>query len=102
MNHTLRQIRQYQPLDKVIIHSVGMGIYQASVEKDGDEYYLVESDGTPLKANNIIDLQRQLRPLIFAKMVLCHESPYDEMIGHQTQTSGSNRLEVPLGDNRLD
>ncbi len=102
MNQTLRQLKQHQPLDKVIIHSIGMGLYQASAEKDGVEYYLVEHDGTPIKAHNIIALQRQLRPLTFAKMVLRHDSPYDEMIGHQDNPVGTNRLEVPLGDNRLD
>lgn len=102
MNQTLRQLRKHQPLDKVIIHSIGMGIYQASAEKDGSHFYLVERDGTPVKAHNIIELQRQLRPLTFAKMVLRHESPYDEMIGHQSLEKGANRLEVPLGDNRLD
>ncbi|MEE4244036.1 MAG: DUF6482 family protein [Kangiellaceae bacterium] len=96
----LAQLTHMQPIDKLIIHSIDISLYQALIEKDGVEFLIADNKGKPLRSFNIIELQKQFRGLRIKASVLRHESPYDEMIGHNFEPA-NNRLEVPLGDNEL-
>ncbi|WP_281286373.1 DUF6482 family protein [Pleionea sediminis] len=101
MNKTLQQLKMLQPLDKIIVHSIGMSLYQVSIIKDNRTYWLANSNGNLFKANNVLTVQKLFRSLNFLLMVLRHESAYDEMIGHDDTSPKNNRLEVPLKDNFL-
>lgn len=61
---------------------------------------MVDESGRAIRASNILNLQKLFDGIRVDQMHLRHESAYDEMIGQPPKTSG-NRLEVPLGNNRL-
>ncbi len=89
-------------IEKVIIHSINLSLYQLSIEMDGLEVYVTDNKGNFLRAFNIAGLQKKLRGLDYTKMVLRHSSPYDEMIGLPAKEfDHSNLLEVEIRDNEL-
>ncbi len=45
MNTKLSALEQFVQFDKLVIHSLEMSLYQASVIIDGDEHYITEEDG---------------------------------------------------------
>jgi hypothetical protein len=98
----LSQLRHLDQVDKIIFNSIEASLYQLSLEIDGKEYYITNDKGEMLRAFNLIKLQQMTRGLKSKKMVLRHNSPYDEMIGLDEVTQErSNTLEVTLGDNDL-
>ena len=97
MKMELSKLEKFFVIDKLIIHSLEMSLYQVSVEVDGEEYYATDNKGNFLKAFSILELQRQCSKLKVEKQVLRHQSAYDEMVGGPQKT-GSNQLEVPLID----
>ena len=100
MAKSLKTLEQFFYLDKAIVHSLDLSLYQISIEVDGQEHYITDESGKMLRAFSILDLQRQCAKLKVKKWVLRQQSAYDEMVG-SVSTSGHNTLEVPLGDNRL-
>lgn len=93
------QLKHFQPIEKVVIHSIDLSLYQASIEVDGKNFYMTDDKGEMVRAFNIIDLQKKFRGIDYRTMVLRHESAYDEMIGQAEKSPGQNMLEVPLKDN---
>ena len=87
-------------VEKVIIHSLDLSLYQVSVEVEGQEHFITDNTGKMLRSFNILDIQAQIRGIEYQKMVLRQSSAYDEMIGFTTD-SGNNTLEVELQDNHL-
>ena len=98
----LSQLNTLPQIDKVIIHSIDLSLYQMSVELDGAEYYITDNKGDLLRAFNILDLQKKVRGQRYSKMVLRQISAYDEMIGMPNKDGeASNALEVEIKDNDL-
>ena len=87
-------------IDKVIIHSIDISLYQVSVLINGYEHIVTDSNGKLLRASNKMKLQVKFRNVRFKEMVLRHESAFDEMIGMESKPD-SNMLEVPLGNTWL-
>ncbi|NVJ60515.1 MAG: hypothetical protein HWE27_08995 [Gammaproteobacteria bacterium] len=96
------QLFHLQPFDKVVIHSIDISLYQASVEVAGEQFYIADNKGKLIRAFNIIELQKLFRGFKYKQMVLRHESAYDEMIGLTNKKTHQNFMEVPLKDNYLD
>ncbi len=95
MSIDLKQLRKLSYVEKLVIHSVYCNIYQASVIVDGEEHYVVDNKGNPLRHHNIAGLQALFEPFPIGKRVLRHQSAYDEMVG-QPARQQENTLEVSL------
>lgn len=85
-------------IEKLIINSVEMAMYQAFVIIDGVEVAVWESDKKVLMRRNLMELRELFQSFDIAQTVLRHDSPYDEMIGMPLNAQG-NRLEVVLDKN---
>ncbi|MEI5640146.1 MULTISPECIES: DUF6482 family protein [unclassified Pseudoalteromonas] len=94
------KLKQHQPLQKVVVHSIEQALYQVSVVINNVEYYVTEANGEFLKAHNPLQIQKRLSDIAYAEMVIRHASAYDEMIGHP-EDKADNTLEVPFGRNEL-
>ncbi len=90
-------IIQYSSIDKVVIDSIEQALFTVEIEIAGDTYYITEKTGKRLTRRSILDIQKLFIPVSVKSMFLRHNSPYDEMIGHDVNTS-SNELLVPLGN----
>lgn len=82
-------------IEKLIFNSLEQALYQAIAVIDGEERVIWESDKKVLLTRGISSMRKRFENMNIAKVVLRHESPYDEMVGHQARAS-SNRMEVPL------
>ena len=100
MKMPLAKLKKYFVVDKLIYHSVDLSLYMVSAMVEGEEYYIADNSGNFLKSHKLIELQKALAKIKATETVLRHTSPYDEMVGGPDKT-GSNALEVPLGDNQL-
>jgi hypothetical protein len=99
MNTKISTLEHYAQFDKLVIHSLEMSLYQASVVLDGEEHYVTHDNGSLLRAHNVVDMRRLCQNLSAKEVVLRQDSAYDEMVGSPIK-HGQNTLEVPLG--RLD
>ena len=95
-----RKLSKREPIEKVIVLSIDLALYQVSVLMNGEEHLLSDSLGKPLRAHNTLDIEALFEGYNVQNMVLRHESAYDEMV-NQPVRQGSNRMEVPLGRNGL-
>ncbi|WP_440054671.1 DUF6482 family protein [Pseudoalteromonas sp. T1lg65] len=93
-------LASYQPLQKVVVHSIDLALFQVSVVIDGTEYHVKEGDKALLQAQSPLQIQQRFAHLSYRQMVLRHQSAYDEMIGQPVRTT-PNTLEVPFGQNNL-
>lgn len=100
MKLSLAELKRQPVIAKIIIRSLDLCLYQALVEIDGQECLITDNQGRALKANSMLALQAVFDDMPVECMVMRHESAYDEMINQPLRTH-SNRLEVPLGRNRL-
>jgi hypothetical protein len=101
MKKSLSTLSQYFSLDTLIIHSLDMCLYQASVliEADGEECWICDNNGKLLKTHSIIEMQKHCSVLKVKQQRLRQRSAYDEMVGGPTKCD--NTLEVPLSDQKL-
>ncbi|NVD07705.1 hypothetical protein FCU94_12500 [Vibrio sp. JPW-9-11-11] len=99
MKLALSKLEKFFYVDKLVIHSLDMALYHASVVVDGEEFYIIDDQGQFLRTHSIVDLQRQCSRIKAKAQVLRHQSAYDEMIGTPIRQQ-SNQLEVPLHDNQ--
>ncbi len=93
-------LKRVTSIDKVVVHSIELALYQVSVVIDGIEVYVKETEDKFLRFNNPIEIQRAFSKIPYKKMVLRHTSAYDEMVGHDYE-KGDNAMEVPFGKNNL-
>ncbi|GGY48658.1 hypothetical protein GCM10011297_22100 [Bacterioplanes sanyensis] len=100
MSITMNQVRQLSQIDKVVIHSLDLCLYQVSVWVNGEEQYVTDSKGKLLRSFNLLNLQTLFEGLPVTQMVLRQQSAYDEMVG-QPSREHSNALEVPLSNNSV-
>ncbi|HAT41256.1 MAG TPA: hypothetical protein DCS87_05955 [Rheinheimera sp.] len=99
MKKPLSTLEQYFEFDAVVIHSLDMCLYQASVRLDGQEIWVATEQGQLLKTNSLIGMQKQLANLKTKQYLLRQQSAYDEMVGGPSKID--NTLEIPLTDHRL-
>lgn len=100
MKISLTKLEKCVAIDKLIIHSLDLCLYQASVIIEGDEYFVCHDNGNFLRSHSLIDIQKYCKNLKAKEAVLRQESAYDEMIGASSKRE-SNALEVPLKDHGL-
>lgn len=100
MTIKLSELSNHQPIQKVIVHSLEMALYQVSVMIDNGEHYVTDDSGEFIRGLSPLHIQKRLDHLNYAQMVLRHTSAYDEMCG-QSEKLTSNMLEVPYGKNNL-
>ncbi|WP_417504680.1 DUF6482 family protein [Marinomonas gallaica] len=93
---TLSELAKITEIEKVCIHSLESNLYQLSIISEGEEHYITDQKGVFVTSHNKLDLQKIFTNKQVDKMVLCHQSAYDEMVGQPV--GGTNILEVPLGD----
>ena len=93
----LEQLSQLTVIDKVIVESLEQALYRLVIEIQGQQYYVMETAAKSLTRRSIVDIQSVLSNFTIAEMFLRHQSPYDEMIGHEV-SGGHNELLVPLGN----
>ncbi|WP_087020137.1 DUF6482 family protein [Thaumasiovibrio subtropicus] len=96
MKISVDALKQRADAEKLIIYSLESSLYQASVMRQGEEYFLCDDHGELLKSRSIIAMQEAIHPLFIKDQVLRHYSAYDEMVGCSAKGE-SNLLEVPLG-----
>jgi len=97
---SFKSLSRKEPLDKVVIHSLDCSLYQVSIIRGDVEELVCDAHGKPLKARSVLELEALFEGFPVHAMVLRQESAYDEMI-NQPVRAGSNRMEVPVGRNRL-
>lgn len=100
MSMPLSKLEKFFYIDKLVIHSLDLALYQVSVLVDGEEHFVTDDKGKFLRAHSILELQKQCRNLKANKQVLRQQSAYDEMVGQPSRIS-TNELEVLLKDNEL-
>lgn len=100
MSMPLSKLEKFFYIDKLVIHSLDLALYQVSVLVDGEEHFVTDDKGKFLRAHSILELQKQYRNLKANKQILRQQSAYDEMVG-QPSRSGTNELEVLLKGNDL-
>ncbi len=99
MKKPLSTLEQYFQFDAVVIHSLDMCLYQASVRVDGQDIWVATEQGQLLKTNSLIAMQKHLAHLNTKQYLLRQQSAYDEMVGGPLKVD--NTLEVPIGDSKL-
>lgn len=100
MRISLTELQHSRPVDKAIINSTERCLYYLSVEIGGEEYLVMNKQKRVLSARNKLDLQQIAEAASARRIVLRHESAYDEMVGQPLGEQG-NRLEVQLGGSDL-
>ena len=94
---TIENVNKLDFIEKIIIHSIDLSLFQVSIVHDDKEYFVTDSSGALLRSTDKLRLQVKFRKCNFGEMSLRHQSAYDEMIGLSEKPS-SNLLEVPLGN----
>ncbi|BCL71731.1 conserved hypothetical protein [Vibrio nigripulchritudo MADA3029] len=100
MKMPISKLEKYFSVDKLVVHSLDMSLYQLSAVIDGEEWFITEEDGQLIRAWSVVDIQRRYRNVEAKEKVLRQESAYDEMVGCPDKVT-SNMFEVPIGDNKL-
>ena len=83
-------------LEKVILNSYEQSLYLVSVIIKDKEFFVTDEEGNFLKSFNKLELQKMFLGTRVQKVVVRHESYYDEMIGLSSQKD-ENTLEVLIG-----
>lgn len=97
---TPEQIKKLSSIDKVIIHSFEGSLYLVSMIVAGEEHYISNKNGEPIKGRNKAELLKLFDPSKVKKAVLRQQSVYDEMIGNDAGKT-DNTLEVALSFNDI-
>jgi hypothetical protein len=100
MRITIGQLRQQVHIEKIIIHSLDLCLYQASALVNGVERMVTDKHGKLLRSFNLLEMQALLETLPAAHVVLRQQSAYDEMVGQPARTD-ANTLEIPLHYNGM-
>ncbi len=79
----------------VIVHSIDMVGYQATVIINGEENLIVGSNNKPLRTKSLMEMREALQAMPMSSLTLSHHSAYDEMI-NQPLRQQPNSLQVPL------
>ena len=94
------ELKKHEPIQKVIVHSLDLALYQVSVMINNVEYYVKETESDFLRAHNPLAIQKRFSDIAYIDMVIRQTSAYDEMVGQPVKCA-ANTLEVPFGKNNL-
>ncbi|HHX8334469.1 DUF6482 family protein [Vibrio diabolicus] len=100
MSIPLSKLEKFFYVDKLIIHSLDLALYQASVVVDGKAQFITDDNGIFLRAHSLIEMQKKCKNIKANKQVLVHQSAYDEMVG-LPEDKRDNQLEVLVKDTKL-
>ena len=100
MTVSIQDLHHLKTIPKLIFHSLDCALYQVSVMTPDGEQMVTDSKGRLLRSHNLISLQAMFNDFPVQQQVLRQQSAYDEMV-NQPRRSGSNQLEVLLGNNGL-
>ncbi|UTW49028.1 DUF6482 family protein [Bacterioplanoides sp. SCSIO 12839] len=100
MTIRIRDLKKVKTIEKVIIHSLDLCLYQASVMIDGEEHYVTDDKGKLLRSYNVLSFQAMFEKFPAQSFVIKHQSAYDEMVGQPVREC-SNAIEVAYGNNQL-
>jgi hypothetical protein len=95
MRITLKEFSRWPEKLPLIIHSIDMAGYQATVVIDRHEHLLMGHNDKPLRHQSLMHMREALQSMPVATISLRHQSVYDEMI-NQPQRQQANTLELPL------
>lgn len=95
MTMPLSKLEKFFYIDKLVVHSIDLSLYQASVVIDDEEHYITNEKGDYIRAISVLEIQKICRKLKVKSWVLRQQSAYDEMIG-MPNSKQDNTLEVPL------
>ncbi len=99
MKILLDNLKQYDVIDKLIIHSLDQALYRASVIINNEEYAVWENGKKTLLRKNLTQMRESFSEMPIKNTVLRHTSAYDEMIGLPKTENDTNVLEISLGNN---
>lgn len=97
MKVTLEELSSFQPLEKVIIQSLDLALYNIIVLHEGEQYCVVNNDLKQLKLHSLMEAREVLSAYHIEEMVMQHRSAYDEMVGQPI--GNGNLMEVPIANN---
>ena len=97
MKITVKEFAEMPAPLPVIVHSIDMVGYQATVIIDRHEWLLVGADARPLRSHSLMQMRETLSTLPTSSVILSHKSAYDEMI-NQPVREEPNTLRVRLSD----
>ncbi|MCS0386520.1 DUF6482 family protein [Vibrio diabolicus] len=100
MSIPLSKLEKFFYVDKLIIHSLDLALYQASVVVDGKVQFITYDNGIFLRAHSLIEMQKKCKNIKANKQVLVHKSAHDEMVG-LPEGKRDNQLEVLVRDTKL-
>ena len=60
MSMPLSKLEKFFYIDKLVIHSLDLALYQVSVLVDGEEHFVTDDKGKFLRAHSILELQKQI------------------------------------------
>lgn len=100
MSIPLSKLEKFFYVDKLIIHSLDLALYQASVVVDGKAQFITDDNGIFLRAHSLIEMQKKCKNIKANKQVLVHQSAYDEMVG-LPEGKRDNQLDVLVRDTKL-
>ncbi|WP_407333926.1 DUF6482 family protein [Enterovibrio sp. 27052020O] len=100
MKKTLRALTKLDNIDTLVIHSLDLCLYQASVMIGDDEFMVTDDIGNLIRAHSLLAIQKQCQNIKAKTQMMRQESAYDEMVGGPEKGEG-NRLEVLISDNKL-
>ena len=96
MKVLLKDLPEYK-IQRVVFCSIEQALFQAFVVIDDEEHLVWKTTSEAIRGRNLMEMRELFSGMDVGPSFLRHESPYDEMIGHEKNEYG-NRLEVPLGD----
>ncbi|MCH2041685.1 MAG: DUF6482 family protein [Saccharospirillaceae bacterium] len=100
MTIKISALKKRDHIEKVIIHSLDLCLYQASAIIDDKEEFITDDKGKLLRSHSVLSFQAMFEKYPIKNLVVRHTSAYDEMVG-QPVREGSNAIEVPFGRNQL-
>ncbi|MGF1767932.1 DUF6482 family protein [Enterovibrio makurazakiensis] len=100
MKKTLSTLAKVRDIDTLVIHSLDLCLYQASVVIGDKEFMVTDDIGNLVRAHSLLEIQKQCQNINANTQIMRQESAYDEMVGGPSKGKG-NRLEVQISDNKL-
>jgi hypothetical protein len=91
----LDQLKAHPSVDKLIIHSLDLCLYQASAWIHEQEYFLVDATGRHVRTHSLAEMVALLEGVEATEFCLHQQSAYDEMLGQPVRQQ-ANLMEVPL------
>lgn len=96
----LSTLEQFFYVEKLVIHSLDLCLYQASVEVDGQAFMITDANQKLIKDHSLVGILEKCQGIRAKHYVLRQVSAYDEMIGCPDDGLG-NLMEIPIKDNLL-